>query len=63
SSASFYPVKKAAPRTARHLLAKETGKFSPENLRDKMTRRAFYPALRLKQKTKALTQIPDRGLE
>ncbi|MBP5437750.1 MAG: hypothetical protein J6Y30_07205 [Treponema sp.] len=25
-------------------MAKETGKFSPENLRDKMPRRAFYPA-------------------
>ena len=45
NSASFYPAKQAAPRTARHVLAKETGKFSPENLRDKMPRRAFYPAL------------------
>jgi len=44
-SASFYPVKQAAPWTARHLLAEEAGKFSPENLRDKMSRRAFYPAL------------------
>ena len=43
-SAAFYPVKQAAPWTVRHLLAKETGKFSPENLRDKMPRRAFYPA-------------------
>jgi len=44
TSASFYPVKQAAPRTARHLLAEETGKFSPENLRDKMPRKVFYPA-------------------
>ena len=44
NSAAFYPVKQAAPRTARHLLAEQTGKFSPENLRDKMPRKAFYPA-------------------
>ena len=44
-SAPFYPVEQAAPRTARHLFAKATCKFSPENLWDKMPRRAFYPAL------------------
>ena len=43
---AFYPVKQAAPWRARHLLAEEIGKFSPENLRDKMSRRTFYPALR-----------------
>jgi len=44
TSAAFYPAKQAAPRTARHLSAEKTGKFSPENLRDKMPSVAFYPA-------------------
>ena len=43
-SAAFYPVEQTAPWRARHLLAEKTGKFSPENLLDKMPRRAFYPA-------------------
>ena len=33
-----------ASSAARHLFAKATCKFSPENLWDKMPRRAFYPA-------------------
>ena len=47
NSAAFYPVKQVAPRTARRLLANETGKFSPENLRDKMPRRRFIPLSRV----------------
>ena len=33
-----------APRMARQKLAEKTGEFSPEKSRDKMPRRAFYPA-------------------
>ena len=44
-TAAFYPVEQAAPWRARHLLAEKPGKFSPENLRDKMPRKAVYPAL------------------
>ena len=47
NSAAFYPVKQVAPRTARRLLANEIGKFSPENLRDKMPRRGFIPLSRV----------------
>ncbi|MBQ3981080.1 MAG: hypothetical protein II631_03430, partial [Treponema sp.] len=47
NSAAFYPLKQVAPRTARRLLAEETGKFSPENLRDKMPRRWFIPLSRV----------------
>ena len=43
-TAAFYPVEQAAPWRARHLLAEKPGKFSPENLRDKMPRKAVYPA-------------------
>ena len=46
-SAAFYPVEQAAPWRARHLLAEKTGKFSPENLRDKMPRRGFIPLSRV----------------
>ena len=56
-SAAFYPAKQAAPRTARHLLAKRTGKFSPENLRDKMPRRAFYPALQGRSKLRCENRL------
>ena len=45
-TAAFYPVEQAAPWRARHLLTEKPGKFSPENLRDKMPRKAFYPAFR-----------------
>ena len=44
-SLAFFPERKqAAPWRARYFLANRTGKFSEENLREKIPRRVFFPA-------------------